>query len=690
MKLPQLPPPQIAYIPCSGGLDTESTPWETPSGMVREAQNYEIAVTGGYQDIQGYERFDGRTKPSDGVYAILNVTISGAFGVGNTITQLVSGATAVILAVVTTDLPFYLVITRITGTFDATHDLQVATTTQGTATSLAITDGAQTALLHARYKNLAADNYRASITTVPGTGSILGVWQLNDIWYAFRDYGGGAGAKMYKATTAGWVNVSLGQWFVFASGGTYVIAEGDTITGATSGATAVITRVQVQGGTWAGGNAYGFLYMASHTGTFQAENLNVGANLNVATVYTDALVITITTGGRFEFVNNNFGGTFNEERMYGVDGKNFAFEFDGSIWVWLPTAWFYSDIPTHICVHKNYLFLSFDYSVQFSSIADPYSWSPVTGAGEINAGDTVTGFMVEPGDAAGATLGIYCKNQISILYGSSASDFNLVKYREEIGARFGTIQQAGKTLFSDDNGVTTLATTQAYGGFAHDTFTANIKRWINDRRGLTAYSCLCREKNQYRLFFSDKYSLWITLEQGKIIGMMPMLFLDKPTCVASRVTSGGVEEIMFGCDDGYVYQMEKGTSFDGDALTAYCIIQYSSLKTLRLKKKFLSATFELQGTGYAEFSFSYSLGYGDSRFSQPGNETEIPDFGFSTWDDGTWDVGSWDGLQLLPERYRLSGSGENIALIIRKNSDEYEPLTFNGVVVRHIPRRGLR
>jgi len=70
----------------------------------------------------------------------------------------------------------------------------------------------------------------------------------------------------------------------FTSGGTYEIVPGDTVTGALSAATARVVAVSLSGGTWAGGDAAGTLTVDTHVGTFQAENLNVGANLNVASI----------------------------------------------------------------------------------------------------------------------------------------------------------------------------------------------------------------------------------------------------------------------------------------------------------------------------------------------------------------------------------------------------------------------
>jgi hypothetical protein len=70
----------------------------------------------------------------------------------------------------------------------------------------------------------------------------------------------------------------------FTSGGTYQIVAGNTITGATSHATGVVQAVTLTSGSWAGGNAAGTIRFRNQTGTFQSENLDVGTNLNVATI----------------------------------------------------------------------------------------------------------------------------------------------------------------------------------------------------------------------------------------------------------------------------------------------------------------------------------------------------------------------------------------------------------------------
>lgn len=65
----------------------------------------------------------------------------------------------------------------------------------------------------------------------------------------------------------------LAKVIAFTSGGTDEIKDGDKIHGNTSDATAVVQQVILDTGTWAGGDAAGWLILrpGTHSGTFQAE-----------------------------------------------------------------------------------------------------------------------------------------------------------------------------------------------------------------------------------------------------------------------------------------------------------------------------------------------------------------------------------------------------------------------------------
>ena len=70
----------------------------------------------------------------------------------------------------------------------------------------------------------------------------------------------------------------------FTSGGVLAIIPGDIITGATGGATAVVSAVNVTAGNWAAGTATGQLEISGQAGLFESENLNVTGQNNIATI----------------------------------------------------------------------------------------------------------------------------------------------------------------------------------------------------------------------------------------------------------------------------------------------------------------------------------------------------------------------------------------------------------------------
>jgi len=83
----------------------------------------------------------------------------------------------------------------------------------------------------------------------------------------------------------------------FTSGGTNAIQIDEVITGATSGAYGTVIGIQKSSGTWAGGDAAGYLFLKQITGTFQAENLNgsvAGTNCATAAGASSALSFTVT------------------------------------------------------------------------------------------------------------------------------------------------------------------------------------------------------------------------------------------------------------------------------------------------------------------------------------------------------------------------------------------------------------
>ena len=362
-----------------GGLDLTTPSLRLQPGALRDSLNYEVAQFGGYSRVEGYERVDGRASPTAAVYTIVQLgdtrsDFGGDFGgdlggsdfagfinlptVGQVVTQAVSGATGTIIAVATSPFP-YIVLTRVTGIFDQTNLITTPGPVPiGNASALTIALDARTKAI---YTAAAADAYRALIGKVPGAGPVLGVIAMAflgvDHLFAFRANPAGTAALLYRASPAGWVLVPYFNLVSFTGGGTAMPLDGDTLT--QGGVTATIMRVMWQSGAWSvtAGTAVGQFVVAAPFGGNFAAGAAVTTSGATVTLSGAQTPITMLAGGRFEFTKGNFSGQLVTRRVYGCDGVNPPFGFDGVTLTPLLTG-LSPNAPSHIWIHKNFLFLA--------------------------------------------------------------------------------------------------------------------------------------------------------------------------------------------------------------------------------------------------------------------------------------------------------------------------------------------
>jgi len=127
-----------------------------------------------------------------------------------------------------------------------------------------------------------------SLGTEAGTVDIDGGadWPVRSFWVRNTEANGStgdcryvkyrSGATLYCAAANHWTRLPF-------SGGTTALAIGDVIEAAGSGATGRVVSVQVNSGTWGTGNAAGFLYLSSVTGTFIGNEILQNGGLPFAT-----------------------------------------------------------------------------------------------------------------------------------------------------------------------------------------------------------------------------------------------------------------------------------------------------------------------------------------------------------------------------------------------------------------------
>lgn len=653
---------RTTYFPLKGGEDLITPLFNKKPGTLINSQNFECDPGGRYRRIAGYERFDGQTAPTGASYWVLNFDQgTAAISDGDTVTGASSGATgeALLDAVVTSgsyvgnDAAGYLVLGDVSGTYTNNENLQVSAVTKCVADGTAVANSG-TSDNHTTWSRLATAAARANIAAVAGSGDILGVHLYNNILYAFRANAGGTAVVMHKSSSSGWATVDLGSVLDFDTG-TVAFAEGETLTGGVSGATATIMRIVVESGTWAGGDADGYLVLHSISGTFQNNELITDSAVGSAT--SDGIVVatSLATGGRFECLNYNFYGHSGSLRMYGCDGANTAFEFDGTTFTPIRTG-MTSDTPAHITAHKKHLFLSFTGgSVQHSSIGDPLTWSAVAGASEIGLGVEVVGMVPMPGD----TLFLFGDTSVSVLYGTSSADWNLKTFSHETGAREWSIQRLSDIFFMDDNGVTSAGAVDAYGDFKTGSISGVIQTLIDTKKELLIASLRVKDKEQYRIFFSDNTGINLTFNGNKITGFTRLKYDDAICCTTTGQDANGSERIFFGSDDGMVYELDKGTSLDGGAIVAFLRTWLHTVGSPDRKKRFFKIVLEK-------------------------DDAQV---------EGFWGVGEWGSFEWGKQRYDTElnyvHERDNGYEYFYYASEEYEtPYTLQGIIL-HYSNGGL-
>lgn len=129
-----------------------------------------------------------------------------------------------------------------------------------------------------------------------------------------------------------WTGTAMGK-LPFGTG-TTAIAKGDTVTGASSGKTGIVVAVYVASGTWAGGDAAGFLYLkypgADWSNWTTPENIQVGGVTRAATTGTgEALALTRQNA---ETYCNNIGSRWGCENIWTLDALTMLYLVEYANW----------------------------------------------------------------------------------------------------------------------------------------------------------------------------------------------------------------------------------------------------------------------------------------------------------------------------------------------------------------------
>jgi hypothetical protein len=655
----------------AGGMDIVGSPIFSKPGHARIAYNYEWSTGGGLERIAGIEPFDGQPSPSAAVYVYLQctATITG-ISLGDTVDGGTSGASGKVIYL----SGAYIALTRVTGSFVDAEDLEVSAVVKATVLSTAPSiDG----FLDNTLAKLAADEYQADITKVPGSGRVRGVAILNDEVYAWRDNAGATAMVIHKATTSGWTAVAMFHQISFTAGSNDYV-EGDTLT--QGGVSATVKRVVLESGTWAGTAAGRLIITVPSGGVFAA---GAAAGGGVCTLSGASALITLSPGGRVRTDAYTFTAALADKRLYGCDGVNPEFEFDGTVYVPIATG-MGSIRASFVRCHKSYLYYAYRGSLQRSAIGNPYVWSAIFGAAELGTGDEITGLLSVGGNTDAAALMVLCRNALFVLY-EDATTTRMDPLSRVSGAQPDSGQDIGGVVALDTPGVMRYPYTRNFGNFAWDTVSMDIQPIAKNQA--CACSVYVSGKFKYRVFFTDGTSI-SGLPVGKGQFQWSIINYGRNIVIAEHAEIDGDARTFYADDNGWVYEADKGRSLAGDSLPYAVKLLPLTQRSPMVEKTYRMMQLEVECLSACTLYTSGEFGNGEDGATQ---QTSTPQYGIGlTWDLSNYDQAYWDtaaiGLKTLP----LEGVGTRVAISVAGEAADELPHTLYAVTVLYTPRRITR
>lgn len=576
-----------------GGLLSNLSPIQHGTqapGSARLMKNFEPSVDGGYMRIEGYNKYDSVFVPAYGEPKVQ--------GSGQT------GTTLLIANILTAPLAdSTLTISGVTGTYtiatagvsyNSTYKIATVTLTTSLASS-------------------PAD--KASITFTSHTGIIGGVSAWNNSIISSRN------GDIYSTTGTGFTKISKPYY------GT-VLVNGASQTGSTVALDGLTKAPQVGDTFSIAGIEKVYTVLAVPTVTATAATVSIYPAL--ASSPADNAAVTLLSANR----TSNYKTRYSKyrlnstEKIVGVDGTNYPFIYDGSTFKVLSNST--TDVlgAQFVLSHKNQLFFVKNENIIFTAPYTDDDFTAAAGSGVINIGGIITGIVVFR-----ETLIIFTEKTISQLTGTTIQDFSLQPITKNVGCvASDTIQEVGgDVMFLGPEGLRLLGATDRVGDFSLGVVSKSIQTEMTSliSANTTFASCIIKQKSQYRIFgynanitSANAKGILGTQMTGEATGSISWAELVGFKCyVADGDYQDQTETIVFANDDGYIYEMEQGNSFNGLNIVASFATPYVPINDFRVRKTFYKLYLYTDPQGSVTTSVNLKLDFDDQGSVQPSTIT---------------------------------------------------------------------
>lgn len=322
-------------------------------------------------------------------------------------------------------------------------------------------------------------------------------------------------------------------------------------------------------------------------------------------------------GGRARHTSFNLDG---DNRVVFVDGVNYPAVYNTSVnTLTYMTSANSTDVQgaEHVAFYKGTAFYSKGNNLYFTAPLTIDDFSSAAGAGAINVTHDITGLVIFRDQ-----LIIFTTNTIQRLTGNTAADFNMAPITDRIGCINGdTIQEVGgDIMYLAPDGIRLLSATDRIGDFGLDIASSVIekdaKTFLNNVSDFS--SLLLRGKAQYRIFSYVESEQRATAKgliatklaaQGAGSIAWSTSFGIK-VFISDSGYSGNTETACFANEDGYIYVLDTGSSFDGQPIEAQYESPYMPMGDPQIRKTLYKMALYAEPTGGMDLSLNIKYDFG--------------------------------------------------------------------------------
>ena len=409
----------------------------------------------------------------------------------------------------------------------------------------------------------------------------------------------------------------------------------------TGGSTIIAARQDASATT------YSFYYYTANVG-WRKFTLNHSA--------TRSITANGLTVNRLRHVQFNFG---TGNKIVFVDGVNEAIIFDGAHWCEIKstnsggyTAGTSHDngngtaggamalnAPSLVDVFENHLFLSghtaTGAAIAYSKPNDPYTWTSAAGAGQVTAGFDVV--QIKP---FRDNLFVFGSKDIKKITVNSSNAFVIENVTTNVGcvAADSVLEIGGDLVFMSPSGVRPVAGTSRIGDVEISPLSTAIQSTLVDiikNEDMDALiGVVIRSKSQIRYLITSTVgsALQGVTESVGIIGGLTnssgslawefgeLLGIRASCCTSDYI--GSEELVLFGDHDGKVYQMEKGTSFNGSNIISVYSTPYLDFGETEQRKELSKINTFVRAEGPFEMNLAVDYDWGDYNTAVPNTYTQ--------------------------------------------------------------------